>query len=131
MATDQNKDVVRRFINEVLIGGHLDQIDQVLAPGYVNRAFGVDLPAFKGMLPDLVSALPERRVDIQELIAEGDAVVARYTMEMRDASGNAVSVRGLTYYRVTDGRIVEDDPITAPDLTAALGPLLAPATATA
>jgi predicted ester cyclase len=129
MATDQNKDVVRRFINEVLIGGHLDQIDQVLAPGYVNRAFGVDLPAFKGMLRGLVAALPERRFDIEELIAEGDAVVARYTNEMRDATGKTISVRGLTYYRLVDGLIVEDEPITSPDLTAELGPLLAPATA--
>ena len=129
MATEQNKEVVRRFINEVLSGGHLDRIDQVLAPSYVNRAFRVDLPAFKGMLPGLVSALPERLVDIEELIAEGDAVVARYTMEMRDASGKTVSVRGLTYYRLADGRIVEDEPITTPDLAAELGPLLAPATA--
>jgi hypothetical protein len=50
---------------------------------------------------------------------------------MRDATGKTISVRGLTYYRLADGLIVEDDPITAPDLTAALGPLLAPATATA
>lgn len=126
MATDRNKEVVRRFITEVLSGGQLDRIDELLAPGYVNRAFGADLPAFKGMLPGLVSALPERRVDIEELIAEGDAVVARYTMEMRDATGTTHSVRGLTYYRVTDGRIVEDEPITSPDLTAMLGPLLAP-----
>lgn len=131
MGTDQNKDVVRRFINEVLMGGHFDRIDQVLAPGYVNRAFGVDLPAFKGMLRGLVAALPERHFDIEELIAEGDAVVARYTNEMRDAAGNTISVRGLTYYRFADGRIVEDDPITSPDLAAELGPLLAPATATA
>ena len=129
MATDQNKDVVRRFINEVLRDGHLDRIDQVLAPGYVNRAFGVDLAAFKGMLPGLVAALPERRFDIEELIAEGDAVVARYTNEMRDATGKTISVRGLTYYRLVDGLIVEDEPITTPDLAAELGPLLAPATA--
>jgi predicted SnoaL-like aldol condensation-catalyzing enzyme len=129
MAKDQNKEVVRRFINEVLIGGHLDRIDEVLAPGYVNRAFGVELPAFKGMLPGLMSALPERHFDIEELIAEGDAVVARYTNEMRDAAGNTITVRGLTYYRLADGRIVEDDPITTPDLAAALGPLLAPAPA--
>lgn len=126
MATDRNKEVVRGFITEVLSGGQLDRIDELLAPGYVNRAFGADLPAFKGMFPGLVSALPERRVDIEELIAEGDAVVARYTMEMRDATGTTHSVRGLTYYRVTDGRIVEDEPITSPDLTAMLGPLLAP-----
>ena len=129
MATDQNKEVVRRFINEVLIGGHLDRIDEVLAPGYVNRAFGVELAAFKGMLPGLMSALPERHFDIEELIAEGDAVVARYTNEMRDASGTTISVRGLTYYRLAEGKIVEDDPITTPDLASALGPLLAPATA--
>ena len=129
MATDQNKEVVRRFINEVLIGGHLDRIDEVLAPGYVNRAFGVELAAFKGMLPGLMSALPERHFDIEELIAEGDAVVARYTNEMRDASGTTISVRGLTYYRLAEGKIVEDDPITTPDLASALGPLLASATA--
>lgn len=129
MATDQNKDVVRRFITEVLSGGQLDRIDELLAPSYVNRAFSVDLPAFKGMLPGLVAALPERRFDIEELIAEGEAVVARYTGEMRDQSGKAISVRGLTYYRLADGKIVEDDPITTPDLTAELGPLLTPATA--
>jgi predicted SnoaL-like aldol condensation-catalyzing enzyme len=129
MATDQNKDVVRRFITEVLSGGQLERVDELLAPSYVNRAFGVDLPAFKGMLPGLVAALPERRFDIEELIAEGDAVVARYTSEMRDRSGKTISVRGLTYYRLTDGKIVEDDPVTTPELTAELGPLLAPATA--
>jgi hypothetical protein len=48
---------------------------------------------------------------------------------MRDQSGKTISVRGLTYYRLADGRIVEDDPITTPELTAELGPLLAPATA--
>jgi predicted SnoaL-like aldol condensation-catalyzing enzyme len=126
MATDRNKDVVRLFINDVLSGGQLDRIDELLAPDYINRAFGADLPAFKGMLPGLVSALPERQVDIEELIAEGDAVVARFTMEMRDTTGTVHSVRGLTYYRVTDGRIVEDEPITSPDLMATLGPLLAP-----
>ena len=129
MATDQNKEVVRRFINEVLSGGNLDRLDEVLAPNYVNRAFGVDLPAFKGMLPGLVAALPERRFDIEELIAEGDAVVARYTGEMRDRTGKSISVRGLTYYRLADGMIVEDEPITSPDLAAELGPLHAPATA--
>lgn len=129
MATDQNKEVVRRFINEVLSGGHLDRIDQLLAPNYVNRAFGVDLSAFKGMLAGLAAALPERRFDIEELIAEGDAVVARYTSEMRDQGGQTISVRGLTYYRLADGKIVEDDPITTPELTRELAPLLAPAPA--
>ena len=127
MATDQNKDVVRRFIMEVSSGGRLDRIDELLAPSYVNRAFGVDLAAFKEMLAGLAAALPERRFDVEELIAEADAVVARFTLEMRDPSGKTISVRGLSYYRLADGKIVEDDPITTPELTHALGPLIAPA----
>ena len=129
MAADQNKDVVRRFITEVLSGGQLDRVDELLAPNYVNRAFGADLPAFKGMLAGLAAALPERRFDVEELIAEADAVVARFTLEMRDPGGKTISVRGLTYYRLADGRIVEDDPITTPELTHELGPLIAPALA--
>ena len=123
MAADPNKDVVRRFITEVLSGGRLDLIDELLAPNYVNRAFGVDLPAFKELLAELVTALPERRFDVEELIAEADAVVARFTFETRDAGGRTNSFRGLTYYRLADGRIVEDDPITTPELTQALGPI--------
>jgi predicted SnoaL-like aldol condensation-catalyzing enzyme len=126
VTADQNKDVVRRFIREVLSDGQLDRVDELLAPSYVNRAFGADLPTFKTMLAALVAALPERRYDIEELVAEGDAVVARFAGEMRDATGKTISVRGLTYYRLADSKIVEDDPFSTPDLAQALGPLLAP-----
>ena len=113
----------------MLAGGRLDRVDEFLAPSYVNRAFGADLAGFKGMLAGLAAALPERRFDVEELIAEGDAVVARYTSEMRLQDGKTISVRGLTYYRLADGKIVEDDPITTPELTRELAPLLAPALA--
>ena len=93
MATDQNKDVVRRFITEVLAGGQLDRVDELVAPSYANRAFGFDLEAFKGMLASLAAALPDRRFDIEDLVAEGDAVVARFTGEMRDASGRQFPTR--------------------------------------
>ena len=126
MAADQNKDVVRRFIREVLGAGQLDRVDELLAPTYVNRAFGADLPTFKTMLAALTAALPERRYDIEELVAEGDAVVARFAGEMRDQSGKTISLRGLTYYRLADGRIVEDDPFSTPELTQALGALITP-----
>jgi ketosteroid isomerase-like protein len=129
MSTDHNKDVVRRFIRDVLSGGRIESVDELLAPAYVNRAFGADLPAFKQMLGGLAAALPERRFDVEELVAEADAVVARFTLEVRDPDGKPVAFRGLTYYRLADGKIVEDDPITTPDLTQTLGPLIAPASA--
>ncbi len=127
MAADRNKDVVRRFVREVLSDGRLDRVDELVAPTYVNRAFSADLEAFKALLVGLATVLPERRFDVEELVAEADAVVARFTLELRDTSGKTISARGLTYYRLTDGKIVEDDPITTPDLAQTLGPLVAPA----
>ena len=129
MSAEMNKEVVRRFIREVLSGGRVESVDELLAPGYVNRAFGADLPAFKQMLAGLTAALPDRKFDVEELIAEEDAVVARFTLEVRGPDDRPVAFRGLTYYRLADGKIVEDDPITTPDLTQTLGPLIAPAPA--
>ena len=126
MATDHNKDVVRQFMTEVLVEGRVDRAEELLAPDYLNRAFDVDLEGFKGVLAGLAQALPERRFDIEDLVAEGDTVVARYTGEMRDQTGKRVTVHGLTYYRLAEGRIVEDDPIMTPDLAHELGASLAP-----
>lgn len=130
MAVTDNKDVVRRFMTEVLMGGQFERVDELLAPGYVNRAFGgADLATFKGLLGGLAAVVPVRRFDIEELIGDGNAVVARFTCEMRTADGKTIAMRGLTYYRLIEGRIVEDDPITTPDLAQELAPLMAPAQA--
>lgn len=117
MSTEQNKAVVRRFITEVLAGGNVDLIDDLLAANYVNRAMGdMDLAGFKAFLT-VSSAGPGGRMEIQDLVAEGDAVVARFTYDITLPTGEKITARGLTYYRLADGRIAEDDPITTPDLT--------------
>lgn len=56
----------------------------------------------------------------ESLVAEGDPVVARWTIEV-PTTGKTISARGLTYYRVADGRIVEDEPFVTPDLMQELG----------
>lgn len=125
MSTDQNKAVVRRFMTEVLEAGNLDVIDEVLATDYVNPSMGgIDRAAFKGMLAGLVAALPQRRFEIEDLVAEGDSVVARFTMKMTTGAGQTLSARGLTYYRVRNGQITEDEPISSPELTQLLAPYM-------
>ena len=123
MSTDQNKAVVRRFITEVLVGGNVEVADEVLAPDYVNRAMGADREGFKAFIAGS-PVFSDRRFDIEDLVAEGDAVVTRFSFEITDPAGNRISARGLTFYRLADGRIVEDDPITTPDLTQAFGDLM-------
>jgi predicted ester cyclase len=129
MSTEQNKEIVRRFVTEALSGRNLGLADEVLAPNYVNRMTGADLAAFKGMLTGMSTALSDVRFEIDDLVAEGDSVVARWKMEATHTgslmgetpTGKRVSSRGLTYYRLVNGQIVEDDPMSSPDLLQALG----------
>jgi predicted ester cyclase len=129
-STDQNKAVVRRFMTETLAGGNLDGVDELLAPHYVNRAMGgMDLAGFKAAWSAIKAAIPGREFEIADLVAEGDAVVARFSFAYTLASGEKISGRGITYYGLANGKITEDDPIATPDLGAILGPLLAPPSA--
>jgi predicted ester cyclase len=129
MSTEQNKAIVRRFMMEVLSGRNLSLADEVLAPDYVNRLTGADLATFKGMLTGLSTALSDVQMEIDDLVAEGDSVVARWKMAAthtgslmgESPTGKRISSRGLTYYRLVNGRIVEDDPVSTPDMLQALG----------
>jgi predicted ester cyclase len=129
MSTERNKEIVRRFITEVLSGRNISLADDVLAPNYANRMTGADLAAFKGMLAGTSAALSDVRFVIDDLVAEGDAVVARWKWEATHTgslmgetpTGKRLSSRGLTYYRLVNGQIVEDDPLSSPDLLQALG----------
>src|ERR1700736_2600664 len=121
MSTDQNKAVVRRFMTEVLAGGKIDLVDELCAPNYVNRMVGADLATFKGILAVMADTM-QSRFEIENLMAEGDAVVARFTLEATNkGTGKKISARGLTYYGLANGRIVEDDPFSNKDLLQELG----------
>jgi len=120
---EQNKAVVRRFMTEILQGGNFDLFDEIVAPDYVNTSMGnVDRTAFKGMLGALRSA--GMKFTIRELVAEGDAVVARFTVEV-SVAGEKKTAMGLTYYGIVNGKIAVDEPLTSPDLGQLLAPFLA------
>ena len=122
MSTEPNKAVVRRFIKEILSDGNIAVADELLAPNYVNKGMGgINRAAFKEALVGLKAALPQRSFDIENIIAEGDSVVFRGTMKVTRADGRKDSARVITYYRVTDGKISEDDPISIPDLRQFIG----------
>ena len=127
MTTDGNKDVVRRFVKEVLSGGNIDLIDELVAPNYVNPSMGVtNRTGFKGVVSGLKASAPARDFEIADLVAEGDSVVFRGNMNFTLASGKKVSARVITYYRLANGKIVEDEPISTPPLTEVLGDMMPP-----
>ena len=127
MSIEENKRVVRRFITEVLGGGNVDLIDQLVAPDYANPSMGVtNRDGFKAVVSGLKQAIPARDFKIADLVAEGDSVVFRGDMHSTLASGKKVSARIVTYYRLANGKIVEDEPISMPPLTEVLGGMMPP-----
>jgi hypothetical protein len=116
MSIQQNKDVVRRYITEVLAGGNVELVDELLASDYVNVGMGgMGRSDFKAWL-NVASAGPGGQMQVEELIGEGDVVVARFNYAIRAPDGEEITARGLAFYRLAAGLIVEDDAITTPDL---------------
>ena len=118
MSTEQNKAVVRRFIEASL--NNLDNalVDELFAPDYVNHLVPGGREAFKQFFPMMRSAFPDLKFhnSIEHLIAEGDHVVARITFHFTNA-GKEATGSDLSEYRLANGKIVEDWP---PSGTAAL-----------
>jgi ketosteroid isomerase-like protein len=71
MMTEVNKMVVRRLVEEVFSGGHLEVIDELYAPALA--------PAAKRWIAPFRASFPDVQMEIVELIAEGDKVVGRFT----------------------------------------------------
>ena len=118
MSIEQNKAVVRRFIEEVLDNQDLAVVDELLAPDYVNHLAPGGREGFKQFNTMLRSAFPDLKIhySVEHLIAEGDYVVARITYHITNA-GKEATGSDLSEYRVANGKIVEDWP---PSGTAAL-----------
>lgn len=110
---DRNKALVQRYIDEVLSGGDLSKVEAYVADSYSDATPGAESDA-RG--PQVVKAAVERarsafrnvRYTVDELIAEGDAVLARYTVTtVFKSDDRKVSITGMTIFRVAGDRIYE------------------------
>src|SRR5690349_5522355 len=83
-AREQNKDVIRRLLAEV-DRGNLDVIDTCYSPAYVDRSpsaarsLAAGREGVRTVFAAFQTAFPDTRHTIEDLIAEGDRVVARIT----------------------------------------------------
>jgi steroid delta-isomerase-like uncharacterized protein len=117
MDTDRNKAIVRRLLEECLAGGDLDGLDEIVAEGYAQRDSSMPSgrDALKRFFAGFRSAFPDLQVRVEDLVAEGDKVVAVTvstathggTFSGLPASGRRVEFRSMDIYRIADGRVVE------------------------
>ena len=113
MSTEQNKTVVRRFVEQVLPNMDTAAVDEVFAPDYVNHLFPGGPEGVKQLFSVVRSTYPDLKWDykIERLMAEGDYVMMRATMHITN-NGKEATGSGLGEYRLATGKIVEDWPIS-------------------
>lgn len=117
--SEENKALARRYNEEVWNNRNLDVIDELMADDMVDHALPPEIPpgpdgakAFVGMY---VNAFPDVKITIDDLVAEGDKVVTRWTATGRHegelmgipATGKQVTVTGIDITRYSGGKIVE------------------------
>lgn len=105
MSTEENKAIVRRWSEELFNQGHLEVADEIVAPTYRRHdpgdPFVVEGPEdLKRLVCMLRAHVPDLHINVEDVIAEGDKVVTRYT-------GALGTLSGIQIFRLVDGKIVE------------------------
>jgi steroid delta-isomerase-like uncharacterized protein len=120
MSTEQNKALVRHMVEEVFNRGNMDQLDELLAPDFVEHE---ELPpgippgreAPKALFGMLHSAFPDFQATIEDIVAEGDKVVIRMTWTGTQKgefmgvppTGKRISWAVIDIVRMVEGKGVE------------------------
>lgn len=114
-----NKAIMLRFYDEAFNGGNLAVIDQLVASDMVEhnpfpgQAQGIE--GIKQVVTMLRTAFPDVKQTVDDMIAEGDKVVARITMTGTHKgafmgippTGKKITVTGIDIVRFVNGKAVD------------------------
>ncbi len=121
MSTEDNKNIVRRY-RELHNRNEVDRFGEVLAPNFVAHEMLPNVPrtpeGAKMLHQGNLAVFPDLQTRTDDLFAEGDKVVERWTMTCHHtgapffignlpASGRKIEVSGINTYRIANGKIVE------------------------
>ena len=118
MSTEENKVIVRRFFEEGPSKGNLSIADELLSPDFTMHTPLPASPGIKGINEVIITcraAFEHLNVTIEDMIAEGDKVTARFTAHGThkgdfmglQATGKPITMTGIEIFRIKDGKIVE------------------------
>lgn len=112
--SEQNKQIVRRFYEEVENQGRLDLVDELVDPNFrdvYNFASPFPVRGIDGV-KQLVTVLRSRgafHLDIEDLIAEDDKVVVRLSSgrAVKTPTGDEVRTQLVEILRIANGKLFE------------------------
>ncbi len=117
--SEWNKALTRRFVDEVYNNARPEVIGELFADDYVDHTASSEQapgPAGARQVYDVFrTAFPDLRVEVHDLVADGDLVTFRSTMSGTSRgplmgaapTGKPVEIASMVFLRVRDGRFVE------------------------
>lgn len=118
MSPEANKAIIRRY-RDMHNNNTLGDLDQIVAADLISHSSLPGVPAGpeggRMVHQGSLAAFPDGHTATNDLIAEGDRVVERFTFTGTQrgdfmgipASGKRVTVTGMSIFRIADGKIVE------------------------
>jgi steroid delta-isomerase-like uncharacterized protein len=117
--SQENKAIARRSW-ELVSQRNPDAMEEVYTADTVLHEPDQDLQGVeeaKQFLSGYISAFPDMSVSVEDVIAEGDKAVTRWTLrgthegeveEFGPPTGKRVVLEGITIHRISEGKIVEE-----------------------
>jgi len=119
MSTEANKALLRRAWDAIYGQGRLDSVEEFVLDDVVAHEPDGDvrgIEEFKRYLATYLAAFPDTSATIEDVIAEGDKVVSRYTVRGTHTgstevygppSGKRIVMEGITVYHFRAGKLAE------------------------
>jgi predicted ester cyclase len=116
MSTEDNKALVQRFYEVIINQRNLAALDQFVDSNAVNHTVPAGLPKGPSEFLTLhLNALPDMKATVEDLLADGDKVVARVTLygsqqgAFRDIppTGKPITVMAINIFRIVNGKMLE------------------------
>lgn len=119
MTTEENKKLVIRFIEEIINRQNLSAVEELIDPDFVVRGQGGrELRGIEGaraMSDMYAAAFPDFRVTADDLVAEDDRVMCRFTCTGTHKgefmgippTGKSFQISGVSITKLVNGKQVE------------------------
>jgi steroid delta-isomerase-like uncharacterized protein len=119
MSAEENRALARRSW-EIVSQRNPDLIEEFYPPDLVWHEPDQDIRGYeqaKQFVSTFLQAFPDINISVEDVIAEGDKVVSRYTIRgthqgeteaFGPPTGRQMALEGITIHRFEDGKIVEE-----------------------
>jgi steroid delta-isomerase-like uncharacterized protein len=119
MSTEKNKKIILRLFGEGMLEQNFEVFDELIADTFMNH--GVPNPhvgpqGYKMFVKQFIKAFPDMKINIQQIIAEGDTVATRgFIYGTHDGefmgippTNKKIRIDYFDFWKIRDGKCIEN-----------------------